>query len=170
MKSVTLAAAFAAATLAAGASSAATVIQTITIGPGDFVTTVEILAPGDTAGFTYNASGPLTVSDIAVSGTGNNGGSDIGNVTFGFTDPPTTSFPVVSVGPDGSSAFAGGTLPGVSLMSGESFSIFWSDGITAPVGVTASFTVAAIPVPAAMPLFLAGLGALGVVRQRRKRT
>lgn len=177
-----LKAAFVAAGLVAGTSaSAAIVVYSPTavapppanlvtardISVGNFISATEVLAPGDTAEFTFTALEALRVSTIALSGTGNNGGSDLGNVEFGLTSATTNTFStIISFG---KTASAFDSLPGLVLAAGDSFTIFWEDGIAAPVALTASFSTTAVPVPAALPLMIGGIAALGAVARKKKK-
>lgn len=147
--------------------TAANKITASDIAVNQFVTATEILLPADTAEFVFTALESLVVSSISLSGSGV-GASNLSMVRFGFTDSRTSSF-----GTDGTvTAFPGGTasatafLPGGILNAGEKFTVYWSGGLTSPVGVTASFFTTAIPVPAALPLMVGGLAALAMVRRK----
>jgi len=134
---------------------------------GDTVTATEELLPGDKAEFTFTALEDLRVSRIALSGTDNRGGLDLANVEFGLTSATTDTFDsIVSFGLTGA---AFDSLAGFTLDAGEAFTLFWEDGIEAPVGLTASFQTTAVPVPAALPLLLGGIAALGAVSRKKKK-
>lgn len=181
MKNILKAAFFAATMVASSAASAAVVVYTSTpaapvgaasitavdLAGDEFVTVTEVLAPGDTAQFTFTALADLTVSNIAIAGTGNNGGIDLGNVEFGFTSATTQVFSSITT--FGSTASAIAVLGGFSMIAGDVFTIFWEDGVSAPVGLTASFstTTTAVPVPAALPMLAGGLALLGMARRKK---
>jgi len=180
MKRMLTAAVFLAAAMGMGAASAATVvyspggvgapapankITTEDVDIGDFVSTTEILSPGDTAEFQYTALSDLRVNGFSLSGTDNASGTDLANVKFGFTSPATNSFTSIFAGPGGTGS-ATGSLPFLVASAGDTFTIFWEDGVTAPVAVTASFNVSQIPLPAGLPLLVGALAVLGVARRR----
>jgi hypothetical protein len=148
--------------------SGATLTVSADISVGQFVSAAEVLVPGDDAAFTFTALERLRVSTIALSGSGNNGGSDLANVEFGLTAATTGTF--TSITSFGSSASAIASLPGFDMLAGESFTIFWEDGVSAPVALTASFSTTAVPVPAALPLMIGGIAALGAVARKRKKS
>lgn len=147
--------------------SAQNKVQTADIAVNQFVTATEILLPADTGEFTFTALERLNVSSISLAGTGI-GAANLGAVRFGFTDSKTSSFGVngtVTSFPGGSSS-ATAFLPGGTMDAGDVFTIFWSGGLTSPVGVTASFFTTPVPVPAALPLLVGGLAALALVRRK----
>lgn len=148
------------------APSGATLVTTVDISVGEFITAVEILVPGDKAEFTFTALEALRVSTIALSGTDNSGGLDLGNVEFGFTAATTDTF--ANITSFGATGAAFDFLGGFDMAAGDAFTIFWEDGISAPVGLTASFQTSEIPVPAALPLLLGGIAALGAVARKKK--
>jgi hypothetical protein len=180
-----LKAAFLAATLAVGTSASAAVVVfnaggSVTVTPstpiatdisvGDFVIANESLDPLGTNTFTFTALEDLVVSTIALGGVGTNTGFDLAQVRFGFSATPTTPFSTIVPNPD--TASANGTLPGLSLLAGSSFTIFWESvapAAGAPVGIQASFFTSEpppIPLPAALPLLAGGIALLGLVRRK----
>ena len=180
MKSILTAAVFAASLAAGSAASAAIVVFTggspvvpantelaYDINPNDDVTVNVGLNPGDSAEITFTALKALRVGTIAMSGVGNNSGLDLENVEFGYTSATTNVFSSVNVVPGGS-ASAVGFLPGGLMKAGDTFTIFWEDGIALPVSLSTSFSTYDVPVPAALPLLIGALGVLGVAGRRRK--
>jgi hypothetical protein len=139
-------------------------VQNADITAGVSVTATEILNPGDSAEFIFTALENLRVNTISLAGTGSNSGLDLADVTFGFTKPALDSFSLINN--TGTAASALDFLPGLTMAAGDSFTIFWEDGVAFPVGLTASFTTTAVPVPAALPLMVGALGLLGVARRR----
>lgn len=170
-KSTAVAAAVVVTTATSLPVSAATILTSVDITAGDFVTVTETLLPGDDAEFRFTNidSVDLDISNIALAGTGNNSGSDVGNITFGLTSPTTSGF--TSVVTFGTTASATGLISGFSLAAGDTFSIFWDDGLVNPVGVTSSFSTTeattVIPLPAAGLMLAGALGALGILRRKR---
>lgn len=143
-----------------------TLVTEVNISAGEFITAVEVLAPGGSAEFTFTALERLRVSTIALAGTDNRGGLDLANVEFGFTAATTDTFlNVTSFGPTG---IAFDSLAGFEMEKDDVFTIFWEDGVSAPVGLSASFLTTAVPVPAALPLLLGGVAALGAVARKKK--
>lgn len=182
MKRIIVAAAFAALMTAGSVANAAIVVfnqnalptaankvTTADITVGDIVVANEILFPADTAQFTFTALKDLKVSTISLSGVGV-GANNVGAVKFGFTDLNFLTFGIngtVVPFPGGvASAFA--SLPGGTLKKNDFFTIFWAGGLNNPVGVGASFFTTAIPVPAALPLLIGGIAALGLVARKRR--
>lgn len=145
-------------------------ISTASIPGNAFVTSNEILTVGDTAEFTYTALKKMTVSDIALSGTSSQSGDNMAKIVFGINSTPTTNFS--SITSNAGSGSGQGSLPGLSLLAGESFTIFWAttSDIIGTAGITASFSTSAVPVPAALPLLAGGIAALGVAGRKKKRS
>jgi len=116
------------------------------------------------------ADGDITAADVAVPGfpdftSGSVGGSGTGIVEIGLSNgiPDEALFIVVSIAAGGHTlvGYDGGTIFNGTV---------YSDILTGTVpdsGLTGSLTPA--PLPAALPLFATGLGALGLFGWRRKR-
>lgn len=143
-------------------------VETADIPAAAFVTTTTTLGLGDTAEFTYKALQDLTVSSISIGATGSKNGVDLASLVFGFTNPPTTS--LLNIQTQGGAASGTGFLPGFTMAANDTFTIFWDVTNTGPVGVSASFftTAVPIPVPAALPLLLGGIAALGIASRKSR--
>ena len=165
--------------VASGAASAATITKngttvntnTSSFAIGDDLTFTDALSPNDGISlysFTFTATQRAVVSFIALAATGVSSGADIQNVRFGYNSPPSQSFSAPVVLPGGS-AFATGSLIGFTINKGSSFSVYFSEvqQLMKTVGVTGSFTVAAVPIPASLPIFASALALLGLARRRR---
>ena len=142
-----------------------TIITTDLYAPGLDVAVEQILLPGDTYEYVFTFSKNLRISEIALSATGT--AANIANVGFGLTSAATGSF--TTIVPTGVQAFGISSLPGGTFAAGDTFTIYWEDGITAPVGISASFSTSTVPVPAALPLLAGALGALGLARRKSKK-
>ncbi len=142
-----------------------TIITTDLYGPALSVALTQTLLPGDSYEYRFTFSKSLRISDIALSATGT--ASNVANVEFGPTSATTMVF--TTIVPTGTQSFGGASLPGGTYAKGSTFSIFWEDGIDAPVSITASFVTSTIPVPAALPLLAGALGALGLARRKTKK-
>ena len=129
------------------------------------VAVTQTLLPGDSYEYVFTFAKALKISDIVLSATGT--AANIANVEFGLT--PATTMVFSTIVPTGAQAFGGASLPGGTFAKGSSFTIYWEDGIDAPVSITASFTTSAVPVPAALPLLAGALGALGLARRKFKK-
>ena len=172
---------FAAAVLAGSVASAGTVVfdpnepqpqcaNTILVSnlaPGLTVAVAEIWVPGGGCVFPmqFVATKALRISDIALSATGT--AANIGKVRFGLTPATMTTFSTIV--PAGRQAFGGARLPGGTLARGDAFTIYWAETIDAPVSIAAAFATSAIPLPAALPLLVGALGALGLARRKAKK-
>lgn len=129
-------------------------------------TFAETVVVGGEAEFSFTFMEDLSIPVFALSASGNNGGIDVGNLTFGFIRPTTDSFDLITS--FGASASALDSLPGGSFLSGDTLSIIFEDGIDFDTSVTVSFVTespAAVPVPASGVLL--GLGLLGMAGWRR---
>lgn len=115
--------------------------------------------------FTFTASEDIKVFNFSVSGSGSN--ADLSEITFNldFLAPPAITWD--GYVPNGTSAF--GSFEDFYLDAGESFTLtFFEPGdVNATVGGYFD-TVAAIPVPAALPLMVGALGMLSLARRGRK--
>lgn len=157
---------FAAAMFLLPAAAGAATVTTADLTAGEFVSAAGVLAPGDQLEFRYNVLQDLNIASIAVSGTGNSSGLDLAAARFGYTSPATSMFTDITT--DGTSTFGGGFLPGLTLLAGEMFSVFFDDGIDESIAVTLSFQTAPapIPVPASGVLLGGVLLAIGAFAKR----
>jgi hypothetical protein len=131
-----------------------------------------LLDPLEEVEYVFNVLEALKIDSFALSGTAaaaipGEAADDVGDVLFGFTDPPSSGFSIVN--DFGNSAAGFGSLPGGVFAVGDTFSIFFADGIQNPVAFTVSFQTAQIPVPAAGLLLAPVLVAGGVVAMRRRK-
>jgi hypothetical protein len=150
------------------AAQSATLVFPTNLIVGQFVTEAQVINPGDSFEFRYTALEALDIASFALSATGNRGGLDIADIRFGLTLPGTNVF--TDIHDQGTSAYAGAFLPGLRLAAGDIFSIFFSDGISNPVGLTLSFITeepSHVPLPASAPLL--GLGLLGLILTRGRK-
>ena len=154
--------------------AAALPASAITLTPGDLNTTQfdsTMIMPGSPDGATTiditNDTGiAINLTDIELVGVGLF--DDVAAITFG-TSVPTTStwelvlpFSIVGIGL--------GELANTSVLAGETFSIlFGGASIGFPVALSVGFDVAPIPLPATLPLLLAGVGAIVVMRRKAAR-
>lgn len=132
----------------------------------------QVILPNGDVEFAFTVKQPLKIAEFALTAstagdTVTEAVDDLDHIRFGFTVPPVDQFSTLV--PYFNTAIGFGTLPGGSYARNDTFSIFVTDGIENPVGLTLSFQTAAIPVPAAglmlAPVLLAG----GVVALRRRK-
>lgn len=129
----------------------------------------QVISPGGSVEYAFTVLELLDVAAFSLSATGNNSGDDVAAITFGFTSPPTNSFTTIEIIADAS--FGGGFLPGGSFAPGDTFSIFFGDGVQNDASVTLSFDTTspvAVPLPAAGLMLAAALMGIGVFGARRK--
>lgn len=145
--------------------STANIKTEVPLSVDDTVSISETMLPGDTYQYEFTANSAMRISNIALSATGFSF-ADVSNVEFGFTAVTTGTYTVTDLG----AIFAGvGFLPGFKIGAGEKFSIWWEDeGIVLPVTFGASFQTTAVPVPAALPLLIGGIAALGVASRKKR--
>lgn len=156
--------------LLAPTANAATVTYNSNLSVGSIVNEAQVILPGEEVEFRYTALEDLKIVSFALSGTGNSEGGDIEDITFGFTSPGTNPFTTILT--SGNTAFGGGFLAGLSLMAGDVFSIFFSDGISNPVPITLSFQtdpLPAIPVPASGLFLGSALVGFGAFASRKRK-
>lgn len=155
--------------------AAALPASAITLTPADLGTTQfdsTMLMAGSPDGATSieitNGTGvAIELADIELFGIGLF--DDVSAVTFGTSVPTTTTwdlilpFSVIGIGL--------ASLADTTLLVGETFEIFFGGDVTLPVALSAGFNVdavAPIPLPATLPLLLAGVGVIGLMRRRSK--
>lgn len=156
--------------LLAPTANAATVTYSTDLAVGSIINEAQVILPGEELEFQYTALEDLNIVSFSLSGTGNSMGGDVEDITFGFTSPGTNPFTTIML--SGNTAFGGGFLDGFSLMAGEVFSIFFSDGITNPVPITLSFQAdppLAIPVPASGLFLGSALVGFGLFASRKRK-
>ncbi len=163
----------------AGSASAATTTfgvgdQDLTVGERVLVNTT-LNAGGDTEEVEFTAQERLRIAGFSLTGNGFNDGEDLMKVVFNWTrmdgSVQTGSFTSdeINQGPGGTSA-ALDFLDGFDLAAGEMFTLGYGyEGGAENVDVDASFTTAAVPVPAAGGLLLGALGVGGFVARRKKK-
>ncbi len=181
----------AAATLMMGtAAQATTVISvggadgTITAGTTGAGSNDTLVATGgvDEVFLGFTATDNITVPTFSITGNGLSNGADLANVRFellvngssvggvGSFDPVNTSGVAGDNTSNGAEFFPGSAT---TIMANQVFGIrfFEAPGtnIASDVLVDVTFnTIAPIPLPAAAPLLLAGLGGMAFVARRRK--
>jgi hypothetical protein len=131
-----------------------------------------LLNPTDEVEYLFTVLEDLKVDTFALSGTAaaatpGEAATDVSNIAFGFTDPPSSTFSTVT--DFGTSAAGFGSLAGGVFAAGDMFSIFFADGILNPVAFTVSFQTSEVPVPAAGLLLAPMLIGGGVVAMRRRK-
>ena len=148
-------------------ASALTVPVSVT-GAG-FDSFTAMLNPGDQVDFAFSVTPPAGYKlkfDFGLSGSGLY--ADVQDVTYsvdGSTPATWDSLDLIAGVVGAGSAVAGGPT------TDSDFVVSFYDGVSNQVAVTMTYaaSLVPVPVPAALPLLLAGLGALGVAgRARRK--
>lgn len=152
-----------------GTAAASSASQDIEVADefGVFNATVKAAEEGPVT-FTVTALEDLLIINNSLSGNGLP--EDLDNFTislvndYGYTE--TTTFDIVTFG---GSSYGGSFFEDFSLLAGQTATVtFDFETVGSAVPISWRFDVAAVPVPAALPLLLAGIGALGVVRSRKK--
>lgn len=153
----------------AAPSAAASASQDIEVADdfGVFNATVEAAEEGPVT-FTITALEDLQIINNSLSGNGLP--EDLDNFTislvndYGYTED--TTFTIVTFG---GSSYGGSFFEDFAMLAGQTATVtFDFAAVDSAVPISWRFDVAAVPVPAALPLLLAGIGALGVVRSRKK--
>ncbi len=143
--------------------AAAAPVNTTIVAPETY--TESILAFG-TDSFEYNYTALTALTVLGVSFTANGRAADVAKVSLSFDGAPFASFVPVGNVNASTGEFSFG---GFSLGAGEKFSFTLNyNGVVAPVLANAFFQTAVIPVPAALPLMLGGIAALGAVARKKK--
>lgn len=155
-------------------------IQNFTNSPGHLIGRFKLSVTSDDRS-TF-ADGLATGGDVTANWTTLTGGTVLGNAGINFTTLPDDSI-LVSGGLPATAiynlTFAGAFLgiTGVrldvledpSLPTGGPGRIFNGNFVLTELTLDASGTVSAVPVPAALPLFLSGLLGMGLIARRRKK-
>jgi len=118
----------------------------------------------DSQSFTFTALETLRV--LGVSFTSNGSAADVVKTAVSFEGGPLTSFS--PVGTPGASTGVQ-VFGAFGLAAGESFTFLLDVAdVERTALLTARFETTSIPVPAALPLLLGGIAALGVVSRKKK--
>jgi hypothetical protein len=130
-----------------------------------------VAAGGSGADFFFTIKDDLRINGISVSGSGTNGGTDIGNTTFQIVNPDVGPAGYSLVGTFGTtSSGLGGTDLVTDYEVGDSFSVSFITNPTnaQPISYTVSFNTSPVPVPAAGLLLMTALGGAAAMRRRKK--
>lgn len=153
---------------------AALPVSAITLTPGDLGTTQfdsTMIMPGSPDGATSievinNTGVDISLSDIELFGIGLL--ADVTSITFGTVVPTTSTW--TAIVPFGGIGIGLGSLADVTVLANQTFEIFFgSTGLTAPAALSVGFDVAEvapIPLPATLPLLLAGVGVIALMRRK----
>lgn len=134
------------------------------VAPGTTDTITDFLAVKDTDYFGGTDSLAVSFNFSVPSGSGTIDGT--GSAIFFIVDGGQVSFPTTPT----AISLGDGSVVDVSLSSGD-FTDFFSNN-TAHIDATLTWegsSVAATPLPAALPLFAGGLGFFGMIARRRRR-
>jgi hypothetical protein len=161
-------AAGAAVALSAGSAAAVTVVDV-----GDNVLEQQLISPGGTVEFNFQATKALRVQDFIIQAIGSNAGADVLNLEVEVFGAGGNSLGVSGFGDNlsvnGSQGAGTIFLQNQNLKGGETFSITVTDGIQNNIGLQLVFdAVAPIPLPAGGLLLGSALLAGGLVARRRK--
>lgn len=118
--------------------------------------------------YTFTADTDLRVLEVlSAVGTSATGGADVTNATLGLNgDLAQFQDLFVSEG----SGIGISRFSGFNLAAGESFTFtFNNEGGADLIGTSLSFSIAAVPVPAAGLLLIGALGGLGAAARRKKK-
>lgn len=114
--------------------------------------------------FTLTADAPMIVNGIVFSSTGSL--ANVNKTSFSFDGGAPVTFSGI-----GSPTFANAFefISPFSLASGEAFTFqLFANGLTSNTNLSVYFETTPIPVPAALPLLLAGVAALGVASRKKR--
>lgn len=154
-------------------ASAATFNEDLNVGVS--YSFAQVVSPGGSFNYVFNVLDDIEISAFSISATGTGSTAaiaenDVRDIRFGFSLPATNLFSVVQS--MGTTAAGFGFLPGGSFSAGDTFSIFFVDGIVNDVGLTLSFLTEApapVPLPAAGLMLAPVLIAGGVAAVRRRK-
>jgi opacity protein-like surface antigen len=180
LKSIAAAAVLALVSLGASATAAAVVCadSTATTGNAGYIScqgpTLGNIAPGRTNTATFSGYGTFDLvgkSDDAGFGpfASNPAGATSGTLSF---DTPQTGFFVLGIkgGPDYSLYLFDGGVAGISSLSFDTLGVFKGNGSAGPGLSHLALFAQPVPEPESYALMLAGLGVIGSIVRRRRRS
>ena len=178
LKSIAVAAALALASLGASAAAVVCSNSTATTGNSGYIScqgpTAGNIAPGQTSTATFSGYGMFNLvgkSDDASYGpfSANPGTGTSGTLSF---DTPQTGFFVLGIkgGPDYSLYLFNGGTAGISSLSFDTLGIVDGNGYPGPGLSHLALFAQPVPEPQTYALMLAGLGVIGSIVRRRRRS